>query len=304
MSDARDLTAVACLLAAIACASREESPVAEAVQKTAAHADATTSAPPTTTVLTDFTQTVPGTAAKFTMIPIPAGDVTLPDPAGSSKTVTVQVGAFWIAQTETTWEAYDAFVYRLDEKWPPPGVNADAVTFPSRPYLPPDRGYGHDGFPAIAMSFHGAEEYCRWLELKTGKRYRLPTEAEWRRAWAVGIETSLWTTRAPDAPLSDLGWIRENSGAKTHAVATSRPSLTLLFDMLGNASEWCVGADGKPVTLGFCFRDPVTRQRFDADPRVAPSPAWNASDPQIPKSQWWLADAGFVGFRVACGAER
>ena len=305
MSGARDLTAVAFLLAAIGCASRENAPPANNTFDPMNVPGAPVIPPlPPTTSLVEFAQTVPGTAAKFVMVPIPAGDVTLSDPTDPMKKKTVSVGAFWIAKTETTWEAYDAFVYRLDEKWPPPGVAADAITFPSRPYLPPDRGYGHDGYPAIAMSFHGAEEYCRWLTLKTGKRYHVPTEAEWWRAYSIGVETAIWSAHDVDTQLTEFGWIKANSDGKTHPVATTRPSLVGLFDMIGNASEWSVDLQGKPVTLGWSFRDAVTPKRFASEPRVYPSPAWNASDPQIPKSQWWLADGGFVGFRVACGGDQ
>ena len=68
--------------------------------------------------------------------------------------------------------------------------------------------------------------------------------------------------------------------------------------MHGNASEWCTGGDGEPVSLGGSYRDGPGGVGCAA--RQPPSKAWNASDPQLPKSVWWLADAGFVGFRVVC----
>ena len=67
--------------------------------------------------------------------------------------------------------------------------------------------------------------------------------------------------------------------------------------MSGNAAEWCHGPEG-PVTRGGCYRD--RREAVGCAARVPPVPAWNASDPQLPKSEWWLADGGFVGFRVVC----
>ena len=45
-------------------------------------------------------------------------------------------------------------------------------------------------------------------------------------------------------------------------------------------------------------------EKLGCSGRVLPSEDWNASDPQIPKSVWWLADGGFVGFRVVCLSER
>ena len=47
---------------------------------------------------------------------------------------------------------------------------------------------------------------------------------------------------------------------------------------------------------GGSFRDEVVG--FDS--RLEDTPAWNATDPQLPKSPWWLADADFVGFRILC----
>ncbi len=68
--------------------------------------------------------------------------------------------------------------------------------------------------------------------------------------------------------------------------------------MLGNVGEWATDLAGEPVLCGGTFldgpadMDPKTRKRW--------TPKWQESDPQIPKSRWWLADGPFVGFRVVC----
>ena len=67
--------------------------------------------------------------------------------------------------------------------------------------------------------------------------------------------------------------------------------------MLGNAGEWCTAPDGTCAVRGGSYGDPAATVRVDA--RAPPNPAWNKSDPQIPKSKWWLADGPFVGFRIA-----
>jgi formylglycine-generating enzyme required for sulfatase activity len=218
------------------------------------------------------------------MLPVPAGAPVIEGHGAAS------VRACWIAKTETTWDLYDVFAYRLDEPDAPAPTDADAETHPTRPYLPPDRGFGHAGFPAISISYGGAEAFCRWLSGKTGRAYRLPTEAEWQWAASAG--------GAPRLPLDEIAWFAGNSGRKTHAVATKRANAWGFHDALGNAAEWAVGLDGKPVTCGGSYLDPA--ERIGATCRAPFSPRWNASDPQIPKSRWWLADAGFVGFRVAC----
>jgi hypothetical protein len=71
--------------------------------------------------------------------------------------------------------------------------------------------------------------------------------------------------------------------------------------MLGNVQEWCVAPDGTGVTRGGSYRDPADKVNFTH--REPNNRAWNASDPQIPKSRWWLADGPFVGFRVVCEVE-
>jgi formylglycine-generating enzyme required for sulfatase activity len=192
---------------------------------------------------------------------------------------------FYIAKTELTWEAFDPFVFRLDEDLAP--LNADAVTRPSKPYLPPDRGFGHEGYAAISMSFANAQEYCKWLSARSGKKYRLPTVEEWRLACSGG---------GAGSPAKPAAWLAGNSGGVPHQVATTTPNVFGLFDMQGNVMEWCVGADGKGVACGGCYRD----QAATCTTVHANDPAWDASDPQIPKSRWWLADGPFVGFRVVC----
>ncbi len=242
-------------------------------------------APTPDSPLKPFSQDIPSAAFKFDMVPIPG------DPAKNMK-------PFWIASTELTWEAFDVFVYRLDENERPSQADPahvrsapDAVTRPSKPYLPPDRGFGHEGFAAISMSHQTATEFCKWLSAKSGKKYRLPTEAEWEYACRAGEPEGSFA-------LADRAWFKDNANAAPHAVAQKKPNAWGLFDMQGNVAEWCNADDGSPITCGGCYRDPA--DKVTATSRAKPNPAWNASDPQIPKSQWWLADAPFIGFRIVC----
>lgn len=237
------------------------------------------------------TETIPGSTVKLTFAPVPAGKVSIADPADASKKTEVEVKPFLMATTETTFDAYDIFVYGLDQTEQAPGT--DATTRPSKPYIPPDRGFGHQGFAAIGMSFKGADEFCTWLSSKTGHKYRLATEAEWEHAARAGA-TGAYGVDA--AAIGEAAWFKDNAEAKTHAVGTKKANAWGLFDMHGNVSEWVVGVDGKPVTKGGSYRDPASD--LEISDRVKPSSAWNASDPQMPKSKWWLADCSFVGFRI------
>jgi formylglycine-generating enzyme required for sulfatase activity len=196
------------------------------------------------------------------------------------------VGPFWIARTETTWELYDEFAIKA----PDGDTAADAVTRPSRTYVPPDRGFGHEGYAAISISCRGAENYCQWLSTKTGRRYRLPTEAEWR----------LVCERAaiPAGEIDAFAWSAENADHAPHPVASRRRDRLGLHDLLGNVMEWCTALDGSPVALGGSFRQDSAALGCAA--RAVQTPDWQVTDPQVPKSSWWLSDADFMGFRVVC----
>ncbi len=249
----------------------------------AATAQPPATAPSPTTKLEPFAQEIPSAAFKFEMVPIPGSA------DGSIK-------PFWIARTETRWEAFDVYIYHLDEG-EDKSDGPDAVTRPSKPYLPPDRGFGHENFAALSLSFKNAQEFCAWLSAKSGRYYRLPTEAEWEHACRAGATTTYFFGDDA-AQLADYAWFSGNANAAPHAVATRKPNAWGLYDMLGNVQEWCVGPDGKPLTKGGSYRDAADAMTCAA--RVPQKSAWNASDPQIPKSQWWLADGPFVGFRVVC----
>jgi formylglycine-generating enzyme required for sulfatase activity len=197
----------------------------------------------------------------------------------------------WVCATEITWDAFDVFLYALDVEAGASEPDApDAVTRPSKPYISMDRGFGHDGYPAISMQHAGAAAFCAWLSERSGRTYRLPTEAEWRSVCASGgVELGRAEKHA---------WFAENADRTTHPVANKLPDGNGLYDMLGNAAEWCSGDDGEPVTVGGSYRS--ERDALGCAARELPTAAWNASDPQFPKSAWWYADAGWVGFRVVC----
>ncbi|MFM9994716.1 MAG: formylglycine-generating enzyme family protein [Phycisphaerales bacterium] len=241
------------------------------------------------TALQPFEQAIEGTPLKFTMVPVPASRTAIQGADGTLHWS--DVGPLWIGATEITWELYDLYVFGLDQGEVLP-AGTDAVTRPSKPYIPPDRGFGHAGYPAMSMSYAGAEGFCRWLSAKTGRKYRLPSEAEWEHAARAGESDAARET------LDARAWHEGNAAGKTHPVGAKSANAWGVHDMQGNVAEWVAGVDGKPVTRGGSYRGAVETLRLDA--RVRPSPAWNASDPQIPKSKWWLADGPFVGFRVVC----
>ena len=208
---------------------------------------------------------------------------------------------YWLSETEVPWEAFDVFVFGYD--LPPERRVAewDAVARPSRPYGSPDRGFGRRGFGALGMTADSAEAFCTWLGERTGTVLRLPTAEEWEFA-ARGAKTrpsdvveDLAPPRRIPAELGSAVGFSSYEGPRPLALRALAPGPLGLRGMTGNLSEW-VRIEGGHTTAGGCFLDDAPH--CTPERREAQAPSWNESDPQNPKSRWWLANAPFVGFRV------
>jgi formylglycine-generating enzyme required for sulfatase activity len=277
-------------------------------------------------------------AAKFEMVPIPGGTFRMGSPdsepgrqADEGPQHWVTVRPFWMGKTEVTWDQYEIFQKEMGVEHPEINDkrlkdNADAFTGPTPPYVDQYYGHGAEGHPALCMTHHAANDYCRWLSKKTGKTYRLPTEAEWEYACRAGTTTAYFFGDDPKK-LDDYGWYRKNAPPtpddepKTHKVATRKPNPWGLYDMCGNVMEWCLDHYHKdfyktlpldkpalrPVNIptdkrfshvarGGSWSDEAPKLRSAA--RVGSDVTWIKFDPQRPQSIWWLTQWDYVGFRV------
>jgi formylglycine-generating enzyme required for sulfatase activity len=279
-----------------------------------------------------YRQEIKTSDLNFEMLPIKGGQFTMGSPIDDPKrgkhefpAHPVKVSDFWMGKHEVTWDEYELWMINLDkdnreynkvEKTSGDGL-ADAVTKPTAPYVDMSFGMGKSGYPAICMTQLSAKMYCMWMSARTGKFYRLPTEAEWEYACKAGTETAYSFGNDPKE-LSNYSWHVSNSRFKYQKIGQKSPNPFGLYDMHGNVWEWVLDQYAPPAkempkqvrlnplvapnTLypravkGGSWDDGASSHRSAA--RLGSEEAWKQQDPQIPKSVWYHTDAIFVGFRI------
>ena len=103
-----------------------------------------------------------------------------------------------------------------------------------------------DDYPAVCVQWDAAQAFCQKLTalerasgaLAADSEYRLPTEAEWEYACRAGTTTEFSFGDDPSL-LGDYGWFRKNSSGHAEKVGTKKPNAWGIYDMQGNAWEWC-----------------------------------------------------------------
>jgi len=299
-------------------------------------------APFNVTAFADYIETIPGSRSTIAMKAIPGGAFLMGSPekeygrnVDEGPQTEVSVSPFFMAETEITWDQYWSFysetmsegrtapsyVYQMNSR-----PDLDAVTGPTPPFGAPDQGWGMGSRPAITMTHYAARTFCQWLSLKTGKTYRLPTEAEWEYAARGGTDGPYFVyadVRKSQKNASQIGKsviYGINSSNRSAKPSDVEPNPFGLKNMLGNVAEYCsdwYSPDAySSLTQGAvdpkgpaCGTEHVVRgglyNSSAADVRCASRASthhddWLRTDPQNPKSIWWYSDYKGIGFRVVC----
>ena len=125
--------------------------------------------------------------------------------------------------------------------------------------------------PVETVSWNACQEFLAKLQKKTGRKFALPTEAQWEYACRAGTSTP-WSSGDSAARLGNYAWNRDNSGRTTHAVGEKKPNAWGLFDMHGNVAEWCADWYAKHAYSRGDATDPAGPTSGDA--RILRGGAW------------------------------
>ena len=235
------------------------------------------------------------------MVVVPAGSFDMGSPAsekgrssneGPVHKVTI-ANPFAVGKHEVTFEEWDACV-------------ADSGC---RQYKARDHGYGRGNRPVIDVTWIHAKAYAIWLSEKTGKKYRLLSEAEWEYAARAGSKTTYWWGPTASHEYANYGKDKccgaeirgRDQWEMTSPAEAFPPNPFGIHDMLGNVWEWvedcwqetydATPRDGSPTKDGDCNRRVMRGGAWSSMP-VKIRPAYHDAYPPDDRGE-------FIGFRIA-----
>jgi formylglycine-generating enzyme required for sulfatase activity len=184
----------------------------------------------------------------FEMVYIPGGSFDMGSPEnepgresseGPRHRVTVE--PFWMGKYEVTGELVEAWMHETRQTG---RINTSRTSAAAIRAASIRSGYCYVPFyqgpsstsPAVTLTCFGGQEFCRWLTRRTGRFYRLPTEAEWEYACRAGTSTA-YHFGNDATKLSEYAWFGSEA-QQIHAVGKLKSNPWGLYDMYGNAGEW------------------------------------------------------------------
>ncbi len=218
-----------------------------------------------------------GSGVKLEMVWIPAGEFRMGSPTSDKE------AQRWEKPQHGVWITRPFYL----GKYPVTQEQWQAVMGSNPAFYSPDgggklqvAGKHTTRLPVESVSWNDAVEFCRRLSENDGKKYGLPTEAQWEYACRAGSTTRYCFGDDVD-PLNDFGYYSENSAHRTRPVGEKKPNAWGLCDMHGGVMEWCSdwfgrdyyadsppddptgpGAHSRVNTCGFYRRDRVFQVAF------------------------------------------
>jgi formylglycine-generating enzyme required for sulfatase activity len=288
---------------------------------------------------TETVKTKDGREISFDMVLIPGGSFLMGSPADEvgrkddeGPQHEVSLDQFYLCTKETNLELFQAYYQEtltakkdlidVPQKKKKTSDDVDAITGPTPVYGDLSMGY-EETHPAIGMTWHNAMTFCKWLSKKTGRKYRLPTEAEWEYACRAGTR-NVYSFGDTAKQLEEFTRFNANSDGENFEAAQQKPNPWGIYDMSGNVYEWVFdfyspiaykeAAKNSPAinpkgpktgkvhaARGGDYTSPIENLRCAS--RAFEEEWWRSGDPQLPKSKWWLPKMDFIGFRVARSIE-
>jgi formylglycine-generating enzyme required for sulfatase activity len=222
------------------------------------------------------------------LIAIPAGEYDMGQADGRAEerpVHRVRVSPFSLARFQVTNAQYDLFVLSTSRN--PARFRSEAN------FCAPTQ-------PVVGPTWRDGVEYCEWLSAKTGRRFRLPTEAEWEWAARGGVAGKLypWGDEPPETrPAYSGRWLRG-----PEAVGLSAPNGNGLSGMCENVHEWCsdwydpdyyaLSPQANPAGPASGTRRSSRGGAWRHQIKIARCAARSSIPPQLEYSDY--------GFRVAC----
>ena len=168
-------------------------------------------------------------------------------------------------------------------------------------HKPNDRGWGRGTGPVFYVNWKDTRDFLAWLTSKTGKAYRLPSEAEWEYAARAGTATAYPWGDDAGRKMANCRGCSEEPSDRTRPVGSFPPNRFNLFDMHGNVWQWV--ADCWNASYGGAPADGSPRLSGECDKAVVRGGAWGLGPEDI-RSARREGDnkelrSGRRGFRVA-----
>ena len=189
----------------------------------------------------------------------------------------VFLSPFYIAETEITYELWQAVMPDYKSSFHPKGFTYSPISY---------------------VSWFDCCEFIRRLDSITGLPFRLPTEAEWEYAARGGKDSRKYRFSGGNEPDS-VGWNSRNSGNWTHAVGRKHANELGLYDMSGNVAEWC-----QDWYAPYCVGTAVNPCVCDSGEfKIARGGSYDdcAANSHISLRRWYSPESNYnyIGFRVA-----